>query len=360
MVRYWLPDAANRGRRQKSTGINVASARWRIRPSWRFSSSRRVHSPARGRVSIIIPLLVLAFYGVNRMAVPEGWAGDSAPVLRRSRSPRPPRTRCSFAVDASSTPATQRGALATRRADRRRPTSARVHVAGLCTHRTAIRARSWWDVAGGSPAARAAAPTDGRVEALLEEVWKLPRGESQLRHRRRAGAVPPALAARSDRGAPTFRLKLRLLNEPSVVDHRRPGGRRRAPETPTPRGSSDACSSPACTAPRCGRSPTRAHSSLDDVRAVFFAFDADEARRIRQDWEPTLRHRSFHSTSSRRRSGTSAIPCGAYLREITAEFGYVIAVVVMPELAVHGWRKAAAQPVGAVPRVSASCCSSLA
>src|SRR4029078_6576076 len=57
---------------------------------------------------------------------------------------------------------------------------------------------------------------EGRVQPLLEEVWSLPRGESDLvtvvvpEQFRRASLLSAA-------GATSFRLKLRLLSEPGVV-----------------------------------------------------------------------------------------------------------------------------------------------
>ena len=97
----------------------------------------------------------------------------------------------------------------------------------------------------------------------------------------------------------------------------------------------DGCSSPASTAPRCARSPTPRRSSSTTSAAVFFAFDADEARGIRQDWERYGVRLPLDIVEAPFRD--LGDPLRAYLRQITAMD--TVAVVVMPELVVHGWRR---------------------
>ena len=48
--------------------------------------------------------------------------------------------------------------------------------------------------------------------------------------------------------------------------------------------------------------------------------------------------RGSRSRSTRRRTATSAARCSAYLRELTAEEGTEV-LVLMPELVVRGWRR---------------------
>ena len=74
---------------------------------------------------------------------------------------------------------------------------------------------------------------------------------------------------------------------------------------------------------------------IEDARAVFFAFDAVEAKRLRSDWErrgidiPLEVHEAPY-----RDLGD---PLRTYLRALTGEDKVV--VVVMPELVVDGWRR---------------------
>ena len=74
---------------------------------------------------------------------------------------------------------------------------------------------------------------------------------------------------------------------------------------------------------------------LDDVRGVFFAFDADEARRMRQDRDRFGVRLPLDIVEVPFRD--LGDPLRTYLREITATD--TVAVVVMPELVVHGWRR---------------------
>ena len=78
-----------------------------------------------------------------------------------------------------------------------------------------IRAR-WWDFAQEEPRLEILETDEGRMQALLEEVWRLPRGESDF-----VTVVIPEQFKRqsllSAAGRTSFRLKLRLISEPGVV-----------------------------------------------------------------------------------------------------------------------------------------------
>jgi hypothetical protein len=75
---------------------------------------------------------------------------------------------------------------------------------------------------------------------------------------------------------------------------------------------------------------------LDDVGAVFFAFDAEEAARMRRDWRSAGVTLPLEVVEAPYRD--LGDPLREYLRRITAEPG-TIAAVVMPEIVVHGWAR---------------------
>ena len=74
----------------------------------------------------------------------------------------------------------------------------------------------------------------------------------------------------------------------------------------------------------------------DDVRAVFFAFDAEDALRMRRDWRSAGVTLPIDVVEAPYRD--LGDPLREYLRELTAEPG-TIAAVVMPEIVVHGWAR---------------------
>ena len=143
-----------------------------------------------------------------------------------------------------------------------------------------IRPR-WWDFAQEQPRLEPLATTKGATQALLEEVWRLPRGESDFV----TVIVPeqfkrPSLAVGG--AAESFRLKLRLLSEPGVVVTDVPAVTRPTRRATRPSGSPSGCCSRTST-PGSLRAPTTRESlGIEDTRAVSFAFDGEEAARFRE------------------------------------------------------------------------------
>jgi amino acid transporter len=172
---------------------------------------------------------------------------------------------------------------------------------------------------------------DGRADAVLDYIWGIPRGESSFvtlitpeYYERRSLAA--ALRRRT-----VFTLKWRLLKEPGVVI------------TDVPLVAADANGGP--TRAVCRVLVSGAHAAsmrainyattlgLPDTRAVFFAFDHDEASRLRRDWQGLnllmpleVEEAPFRDLSD---------PLLRYLRAITAD-EQTVAVVIMPELVVPG------------------------
>ncbi len=198
-----------------------------------------------------------------------------------------------------------------------------------------IRPR-WFDFAGGDPRLEVLDVDEGRSQAVLEEIWRLPRGESDFV----TLVVPEQFRKRSlvsAAGRASFRLKLRALSEPGIVIADVPAvTARKGPEGHTP----DRLAVRVLVAGlHAGslRAINYAHSlGVEDTRAVSFAFDEDEARSFERNW-----HRSGTaipldlSEAPYRDIGT---PLLAYLRSLTADPETVVNVV-MPEVVVRGWAR---------------------
>src|SRR6185437_15289411 len=197
-----------------------------------------------------------------------------------------------------------------------------------------IRAR-WFDFAK-QPRLEILPTDEGRVQPLLEEVWSLPRGESDF-----VTVVVPEQFRRasllSATGATSFRLKLRLLSEPGVVVTDVPAvSDRRAPEGRTP---TKLAVRVLVANVHAGSLRALAYAQslgVEDTRAVSFAFDADEAGRIQRDYVAAgLTTPLDLSDAPFRDIGT---PLLTYLRSLTVEEGTVVNVV-MPEIVVRGWAR---------------------
>jgi len=280
-------------------------------------------------VTVAVPLLVVCFLGINRHYRRFGRrlrAGMGAVVAARR-----PTNEVLLAVDAIDV-ATE-GALWYARQIAPTNSIRALHRPSRHTD-TGIRAR-WFDFAM-EPRLEILPTTEGRVQPLLEEVWSLPRGESDFvtvvvpEQFRRASLLSAA-------GTTSFRLKLRLLSEPGVVvtdvpavcDHRGPEGR-----------------TPIRLAVRVLLANVHAGSlralayaqslGVDDTRAVSFAFDGDEAAKVRAGWaEAGIQlPLDLHEAAYR----DIGAPLLAYLRELTAEPDTVVNVV-MPEVVVRGWAR---------------------
>jgi amino acid transporter len=173
---------------------------------------------------------------------------------------------------------------------------------------------------------------DGRTEAVIEYLWALPRGESNF-----VTVVIPELFRRRSLVAAARRrnelaLKLRLLREPGVV----------ITDVPVLAQNGDL---PLPTHAVCRLLVSGAHAAslravnyaatlgFPDTKALFFAFDREEADRLRMDWsEGGMRVPLEIEEAPFRDIGD---PLLRRLREITAD-PEAVAVVIMPELIFSG------------------------
>ena len=189
----------------------------------------------------------------------------------------------------------------------------------------------WFHLAGGTPLLETLDSHGGAVDAVLEQVWRLPRGESDFV----TVVVPEQLRRRSlaeeARHPFEFSLKLRLLTEPGVVVadvptvDEPPGGRPLAVRIFV--SGANAASMRALN--------WAAAIDLPDTRAVNFAFDEAEAAEIRREWRAEDARVPLEVLEAPYRD--IGDPLLAYLRELTAEGNDVL--VVLPELVVRGWRR---------------------
>jgi amino acid transporter len=172
---------------------------------------------------------------------------------------------------------------------------------------------------------------NGRLEAVIEYLWALPRGESTFV----TLVVPELFRKRSLAAAlrrPEFSLKLRLLREPGVVITDVPV---LAPDD-VPRITRRAVCRILVSGAHAASMRAANYAStlgIEDTRALFFAFDSDEAAHLRAAWKERelpvpleIEEAPFRDIGD---------PLLAHVREITADPGSV-AVVVMPELVFSG------------------------
>ncbi|TML53574.1 MAG: APC family permease [Actinobacteria bacterium] len=191
----------------------------------------------------------------------------------------------------------------------------------------------FFELTGGEPRLEVVSKENEPLEAMLEYVWRFPHGDGSFV----TVVIPELFRAPSLLSAvrgTAFRLKLRLLREPDVA----------VADIPRLAGDSDAQtvepSRPVCVVPVADvhaaslRAVVYARSlGFRETKAVSFAFDEDDARRVERDWLrfPTgvpleVVEAPFRDVGQ---------PLLTYLRGITAD-PEAVAVVVMPELVARG------------------------
>jgi amino acid transporter len=281
-------------------------------------------------VMVAIPLLVLMFLGINRhyrRFTRRLRAGTSA--IRTARTATNKVLLWVESIDVAT-----EGALWYARTIAHEGPIRALLAPGKHTD-PGIRPR-WWDFAQEEPKLEILATEEGRMQALLEEVWQLPRGESDF-----VSVVIPEQFKRqsllSAAGRTSFRLKLRLVSEPGVVITDVPVvTTQRVPEGHTPKKLVVRVLLANVHAGSMRALSYAQSLGVDDVRAVSFAFDEEEGGRFRAEWERAgLALPLDLSDAPYRDIGT---PLRAYIRELTADPDTVVNVV-MPEMVVRGWAR---------------------
>jgi amino acid transporter len=187
----------------------------------------------------------------------------------------------------------------------------------------------------GAPHLEVVDGADGPLDAVLEYVWRFPRGEGSFV----TVVIPelfrkPSLASALRRR--TFPLKLRLVDEPGVVVADVPRFEGDSPESVIPMRSVGLIPVSGVHAASLRAIRYAETLPLDELRAVFFAFSSEEAERFRRDWEkweldmPVEIHEAPY-----RDLGD---PLLRRVRAVTVDPN-AVAVVIMPELVVHGWKR---------------------
>jgi hypothetical protein len=175
----------------------------------------------------------------------------------------------------------------------------------------------------------------GVTEAVLEQVWRLPRGESSF-----VTVVIPELFRRASvleafRHPRALLLKLRLLAEPGVVVADVPvlaGTDEAPPERALVRVLVSGVNASSMRAVNYART-----LGIKDTRAVNFAFSSEEAEELRREWAAHGPRIPLELDDAPYRDiGT---PLRAYLHDLT-EDGRTEVVLVMPELVVRGLSRA--------------------
>jgi amino acid transporter len=276
-------------------------------------------------VTVAIPVLVLAFYGVNchyRKVERRLRAGAAAVAAA------PPATN-EVVLYVESSDAALREALAYARkisGDRFHA----IHAPGARTD-PGIRPR-FRELTDLRPDLEVLTPEDGRADAVIEYLWALPRGESNF-----VTVIIPELFRRRSLLAALSRrtelsLKVRLLREPGVV----------ISDVPVLAGNGGSASQKRVV---CRILVSGAHAAsmravnyagtlgVEDTRAVFFAFDSEEADRLRDGWSNLGMSLPLEIEEAHFRD--MGDPLIRYLREITADPD-AVAVVIMPELIFSG------------------------
>ena len=194
-----------------------------------------------------------------------------------------------------------------------------------------IRAR-WFKLAG--EPLEALDPSLGVTEAVLEQVWRLPRSESDFV----TVVVPELFASRSlleqVRRPRELALKFRLLSEPGVVIADVPvirGTLEPEPRRVIARVLVSGVSAASMRAVNYART-----LDVDDVRAVHFAFSRADAREIEEEWRRQGPRIPLEVDDAPYRD--VGLPLLQYLRDLTAEEGTEV-LVLLPELFVRGWRR---------------------
>src|SRR6266511_1331320 len=322
MVRYWLR-RRDRGRRRKAL-VNGFGALATFVVAILVIQTKFL--AGAWAVTVAIPVLVLAFYGVNRhyRKVERRLRAGAAAV-----SAAPPATN-EVVLYVESTDAALREALAYAR----KISGDRFHAIHAPGPRTdpGIRPR-FRELTDLRPDLEVLTPEDGgRADAVIEYLWALPRGESNFvtviipeLFRRRS--LLAALSRRTE-----FSLKVRLLREPGVV----------ISDVPV-LASNGGSASPKRVVCRILVSGAHAASmravnyagtlGVEDTRAVFFAFDSEEADRLREEWSKVGISLPLEIEEAHFRD--MGDPLIRYLREITADPD-AVAVVIMPELIFSG------------------------
>jgi amino acid transporter len=278
-------------------------------------------------VMVAVPVMVAGFYGVRRhySRVQRRLAAGAAAVA----SAPPARNTLFLVVEQIDEASRRANALAERLA----PDGFRALHVPLGGTDPGIRPR-WLHATDEQSQLETLDPAGGLVDAVLEQVWRQPRGESDFV----TVVVPeeferPALVEQARRRR-ELSLKLRLLAEPGVVVTSVPVVRG---EAPRPLGRLVVRVLVAGVDAASMRAVNYASTlEADDVRAVHFAFSAEDATSLRRQWIRQGPRVPLEVDEAPYRDLRQ--PLLRHLRALTDD-GDTTVLVLMPEVVVRGWRR---------------------
>jgi amino acid transporter len=276
-------------------------------------------------VTIAIPILVCAMLGVRRhyARVARRLQAGTAAVASAPDA----RNRTLLVVETLG-PATERAFAFARRLSPDANLRA-IHVPRRHTD-PGISPR-WFHLTGGTPLLETLDARGGAVEAVLDQVWRLPRGESDFV----TVVIPEEFRRRSlfEQARHPFELglKFRLLTETGVVVVDVPT----VDEWPSQRPLAVRIFASGANATSMRAVNWALSVGLPDTLAVNFAFDDQEAAAIRREWraEGVRVPLEVHAAPYR----DIGDPLLAYVRELTGDGHDVL--VVLPELILRGWAR---------------------
>jgi amino acid transporter len=323
MVRYWLRHKHDAGWRRKAV-INGAGAVATSVVAVLVIQTKFLEGA--WAVAVAIPILIASFYGVHRhyQKVARRLRAGTAAVVAAP----PPTNQVVLYVD-SYGPALQEAVWYARQISG--DSFRAIHVP-TATSDTGIRPR-FRQLTDIRPDLEIVHPEGSRVDAVIDYLWALPRGESTfvtaiIPEDFKRASLLDALAHRTE-----FSLKVRLLKEPGVVISDVPVIRPQAREWRPPRRTICRVLVSGAHAASLRAVNYASTLRLDDARALFFAFDTEEAERIRAEWK--LRPMRVPLEIEEAHFRDLGDPLLAYLRGITADPETMV-VVVLPELIFSG------------------------
>jgi amino acid transporter len=322
MVRYWFRRHGRRWRVKAAVNAAGASATGAVTLIVVYTK----FAEGAWLVTVAIPVLVLMMLGVRRHY--DGLSRRLRAGATAVAAAPAPTNRSLVVVDSLDEAST----AAWRFASRVSPGEVRaVHVPNGHTD-PGIRPRWFHEV--DAPLERLDGSL-GVTDALLEQVWRLPRGESDFV----TVYVPELFAAPSlveqMKRPRELALKFRLLGEPGVVVADIPVVRGRVPKEPKRVLARVLVSGIDAASMRAVNYASTLE--VDDVRAVHFAFGAEGGvGDIRQEWERSGPRIPLEVDEAPYRD--LGKPLLRYLRDLTAD-GETQVLVLMPELVTRGWRR---------------------
>jgi amino acid transporter len=321
MVRYWFRRGGSHWRAKAATNSVGAAATGTVTLIVVYTK----FAEGAWLVTVAIPVLVLAMYGIRRHY--DGLsrrmrAGAAAVVAAPAAS-----NHTIVVVESLDEAADAAWQFA------RRVTAGRLRAVHIPTARTDPGIRPRWFKRIESPLEQLDG-SRGVTEAVLEQVWRLPRSESDFV----TVYVPELFRRRSlleqARHPYELALKFRLLSEPGVVVADVPVLRDRVPVEPTRVVARVLVSGVSAASMRAVNYASTL--DVDDVRAVHFAFGPEDAAEIRAEWAREGPRIPLEVDEAPYRD--LGRPLLAYLRELTAEPGTAV-LVLLPELVTRGWRR---------------------